>query len=155
MLFQLVGEVLCCGQSKTRSNDTFDAVGRKRVQNIRLSRSLPLRYRNRRAYSRGLVCQVDEHGDTLERSVLFEILLEESGGLHVDTHGCEHNGEVVLVAVEYAFGGSLHETGLSTDLCGDLGRVVKAHCWDREMCDIPHCGGDRRQRRWESSVHEQ
>jgi hypothetical protein len=49
-------------------------------------------------------------------------LLEESSSLHVDTHGSEDNGEVILVTIVYTLGSawSVDETGLSTNLSSNV-----------------------------------
>lgn len=72
--------------------------------------------------ARGVVGKVEEERNTVERSVLLEVLLEEPGGLHVDSHRGEDDREVVLVAVVDTLGGSrpLDEASLATDLGGDL-----------------------------------
>lgn len=67
-----------------------------------------------------VVGQVQEEAHVLHGAVLLEVLLEEPGRLHVDTHGREHDGEVVLVVVHDGLAGDLDETGLSTDLGGDF-----------------------------------
>jgi hypothetical protein len=73
-------------------------------------------------YARGVVGQVEEQSHTIQRTVLFKVLLEISSGLHVDTHGGEDDGEVVLVTVVDSLGRSrtVDEPGLTTDLSGDL-----------------------------------
>jgi hypothetical protein len=106
MLFQLVRKVLCSRQGKTRSNDTFD----------------PVVSAGSARYSRRVRSQVDEQRRVTDGSTLLEILLEEPGSLHVDTHSGEDDGEVVLVAVVDTLVGSwaLDQTGLTTDLGGNL-----------------------------------
>ena len=78
---------------------------------------------------RRVVGQVHEQGDSVQTTVLLKVLLEESSSLHVDTHGSEDDGEVVGVSVVDTLGGtravnlgtgSVDETGLTTDLGGDL-----------------------------------
>ena len=69
---------------------------------------------------RRVVCQVGEHGDTLHRSVLLEVLGEEAGSLQVHTHGTENDGEVVIVHVVHTLALVLNETSLATDLCSNL-----------------------------------
>lgn len=66
--------------------------------------------------------KVDEEGRVGNTSTFFEILFEESGGFHVDTHCSEDDGEIVFVAIvnTFASAGTLDQTGLATDLCGDL-----------------------------------
>lgn len=73
-------------------------------------------------HSRRVGSQVDEKGTVRNGTALFKVLLEESGSLHVDTHGSEDDGEVVLVAIVNTLGRSwsLDQTGLSTNLGGDL-----------------------------------
>jgi hypothetical protein len=52
-------------------------------------------------FNGGIVCQVEEEADVFHGSIFFEILFEESSGLHVDAHGCEDDGKVILVVVKY------------------------------------------------------
>lgn len=68
----------------------------------------------------GIVGQVQEQAHVLHRAVLFEILLEEPGGLHVDTHSCEYDGEVVFVIVQYRFSREFDKTSLPTNLGSDF-----------------------------------
>ena len=68
----------------------------------------------------GVVRQVEEERDTVERAVLLEVGLEEACGLHVHTHRREHDGEVFFVAIVHIFCWTLDETGLSADLRGNL-----------------------------------
>jgi hypothetical protein len=55
----------------------------------------------------------------LHGAVLLKVLLEEAGSLHVDTHGGEHDGEVVFMAVVHALV-LLDQAGLTADLSGNL-----------------------------------
>ena len=73
-------------------------------------------------HSRRIVGQVQEQRNSIQGSVLLEILFEESSSLHVDSHSSEDDREVILVSVVDSLGGSwtLDETSLSTDLGGDL-----------------------------------
>ena len=87
----LVGQVLCGGQSESWGDDTLDG---------------------------WVVGVVHEEHDTVHGSVDLELLLEETGGLQVDTHGSENNGEVLLGVVEYVL--ALDEGGLTADLSTDL-----------------------------------
>jgi hypothetical protein len=79
--------------------------------------------------ARRVVGQVEEESDTVKRSILLEVLLEEASGLHVDTHSGEDDGEVVLVTVVNTLCASwtLDEAGLTTDLGGDLRSVSTCH----------------------------
>jgi hypothetical protein len=76
----------------------------------------------KRNNARWVVCQVQEERNSIQRTVLLEVLLEEPGSLHVDTHGGKDDGEVVLVSVVDTLcrSRSLDEAGLSTDLGGNL-----------------------------------
>jgi len=47
----------------------------------------------------GIVGKIEEEADVLHASVLLEVLLEEPGGLHVHSHGGEHDSKVVLEIV--------------------------------------------------------
>ena len=69
---------------------------------------------------RGVVCQVQEQGDTLHTAVLLEVACEEATGLQVDTHGTEDNGEVVVVVIVYTLGRLSDKTSLSANLRGDF-----------------------------------
>jgi hypothetical protein len=95
VLLALVSEELGSGQRQTGGDDTLD--GR-------------------------VVGQVEEQAHVLHRTVLLEILLEESSGLHVDTHGGKHDGEVVFMVVKDGLLRSFYETSLTTDLSGNLER---------------------------------
>jgi hypothetical protein len=89
-----VSQVLSSGQGKTRSNDTLN--GRVRGQ-------------------------VQEQGDTLHRTVLLEIVLEEAGSFHVNTHSSENNVEVIFVVVlDGRVTLKLDETSLSANLGGNF-----------------------------------
>ncbi|KAH3674917.1 hypothetical protein WICPIJ_009426 [Wickerhamomyces pijperi] len=66
-----------------------------------------------------IVGQVQEQRGSLQGPILFEITLEETGSLQVDTHGSEDNGEVLLVAIMDVLGWS-NQPGLSTDLGGNF-----------------------------------
>ncbi|KAI0564002.1 hypothetical protein FGB62_31g125 [Gracilaria domingensis] len=87
----LVREVLGGGEGEARRDDTFDG---------------------------GVVGQVEEERDLAHGAVLLKVLPEEARGLHVDSHGGEHDGKVGVLAV--AVLGVLDEPGLATDLGGDL-----------------------------------
>mmetsp|Transcript_9925 Transcript_9925/g.23506 ORF Transcript_9925/g.23506 Transcript_9925/m.23506 type:complete len:392 (-) Transcript_9925:217-1392(-) len=87
----LVGKVLGRGEGKTGGNDTLDG---------------------------GIVGEVEEKGRALHGTGLLEIGAEETGGLHVDTHGTEDDGEVLLVSIDGVL--LLDEGGLAGNLGGDL-----------------------------------
>lgn len=93
VLLALVGQELGGSQSQAGSDDTLD--GR-------------------------IVGQVQEQTHVLHGTVLLEVLLEESGSLHVHTHSGEHDGEVVGVVIQHGLARQLDETGLTTDLGGDF-----------------------------------
>ena len=69
---------------------------------------------------RRVVGQVQEQRDTLHTAVLLEVAREETTSLHVHTHGGEHDREVLLVSVMDVLGGLVDQTGLATDLGGNL-----------------------------------
>lgn len=71
---------------------------------------------------RGIGGQVDEKGTVGNSTRFLEILLEEPGGLHVDTHGGKDDREIVLVTIVNTLGGSwsVDETGLSTNLSSNV-----------------------------------
>ncbi|EZA62788.1 hypothetical protein X777_07604 [Ooceraea biroi] len=99
VLLALVRQELGRRQSETRRDDSLD---------------------------RRVVGQIQEEAHVLHGAVLLEVLLEETSGLHVDTHRRKHDGEVVLVRVENRFSGHFHETCLTTDLRGDLWKRGKS-----------------------------
>ena len=51
----------------------------------------------------GIVGQVQEEACVLHGTVLLEVLLEESGRLHVGAHRCKDDAEIVLVVVQDRF----------------------------------------------------
>lgn len=69
----LVRQELGSGKSKTGRNDSLDG---------------------------GIVGQVQEEAHVLHGTVLLEVLLEETGCLHVHTHSGEHDGEVIFMVIE-------------------------------------------------------
>lgn len=87
----LVGEVLGGGESQSGRDNTLD--GR-------------------------VISQVHEEADAVHGAVDLEVLLEEAGGLKVDTHGSEDDAEILGVVVEHIL--ALDEVGLATDLGTDL-----------------------------------
>ena len=93
MLLKLVRVVLGRGERKTGRDDTLD---------------------------RGVICEVEEERDAVETTVLLEVLLEEPSSLHVDTHGCEHHGEIVFVPIVDVFRGAFDQACLSYDLSSNL-----------------------------------
>jgi hypothetical protein len=109
VLLELVGVVLGSGQSKTRGNNTLDpaTVSTNEPPETRMD-------------IRRVVGKVKEESDALHAAILFEIAREETTGLHVNTHGGEHDGEVLLVAIMDILGRLLDQTGLSTDLSSNL-----------------------------------
>jgi hypothetical protein len=109
VLLELIGVVLSGGEGETGSDNTLDTTT---GQWTFLSKLWP--------YLRRVVCQVQEQGNTLHTAVLFEVLGEETTRLQVDTHGTEDNREVVVVVVVYPLGRLSDQTGLSTNLRGNL-----------------------------------
>ena len=93
MLLELVREVLGRRERQTRRDDTLD---------------------------RGVVGEVKEEGDAVERAILFKVLLKEASRFHIHTHGSEHDRKVVLMVVVHALGGFLDQAGLTTNLGGDF-----------------------------------
>lgn len=67
-----------------------------------------------------IISQVEEKSDSVQRSILFEVRLEEPGCFHVYTHSRKDYREVVFVTIEYTFSRTLDETGLTTDLSRNL-----------------------------------
>ena len=129
MLLKLIRIVFCRGERKTRRDDTFNC---------------------------GVVRKVEEERDTVQTAVLFEILLEEAGSLHVHTHGGEHDGEVVFVAVVHIFGRPFDKACLPHNLSSNLdaARVGEHACASMATTrrSAPHCAADPQRRRLGSSV---
>mmetsp|Transcript_8763 Transcript_8763/g.12022 ORF Transcript_8763/g.12022 Transcript_8763/m.12022 type:complete len:403 (-) Transcript_8763:296-1504(-) len=61
-----------------------------------------------------IVGEVHEEDDTVHGAVHLEVSLEEAGSLHVDTHGSEHDDEVLFGVILHIL--VLHEGGLATNL---------------------------------------
>mmetsp|Transcript_38125 Transcript_38125/g.96425 ORF Transcript_38125/g.96425 Transcript_38125/m.96425 type:complete len:371 (-) Transcript_38125:560-1672(-) len=87
------------------------------------------------ALNGGVVGQVQEQHGALQGAVLLEVLLEEVRSLHVHTHGSEHNGELVALALSLgtvtvlgglARQGAVHQAGLTANLGGNV--VVGQTC---------------------------
>lgn len=93
MLLQLISVVLRSRQGQSWGDDSFNS----RVVGV-----------------------VQEQGDTIQRPVLLEIGLEEASSLHVDTHCGEDDREVVFVSIVHILSWALDETGLATNLSGNL-----------------------------------
>ena len=93
VLLTLIGQEFGRGQSQARRDDPLNG---------------------------GIVGQVEEETDVLHGTVLFEVLLEESSGLHVDSHSGENDGEVILVIIQNRFSGQANQRSLTTDLGGNL-----------------------------------
>mmetsp|Transcript_62504 Transcript_62504/g.167420 ORF Transcript_62504/g.167420 Transcript_62504/m.167420 type:complete len:421 (+) Transcript_62504:365-1627(+) len=91
VLLTLVREILGGRQRQSRRHDTLDG---------------------------GIVGQVQEQNHVLHGPVLLEIVLEESSGLHVHSHGTKHNREVVSRVILRVL--LLHKTRLSANLGRDL-----------------------------------
>lgn len=72
MKLLLIGQILGSCKCKTRSDDTLDS---------------------------GVVCQIEEKDHSLHRAVLLEVGLEETGDLHIHTHSCEDDAEVLLTVI--------------------------------------------------------
>jgi hypothetical protein len=93
VLLELIGIILGRRERKPWGNDTFD---------------------------RRVIREVQEQGDTIKRTILLKVPLEEARSFSVGTHSGKHNAEVVLMAVVYIFRGALDQTSLTTDLGGNL-----------------------------------
>ena len=91
MELSLIGEIFGCGESQSRSDDSFNC---------------------------WIIGQVQEQHHSLHRSVLFEIGLEETSDLHVNTHSSEHHTEVFIRVISYIF--TLHQAGLTHNLSTDF-----------------------------------
>jgi hypothetical protein len=72
-----------------------------------------------------IVGQIEEKSDSVQRSILFEVRLEEPGRFHVDTHSCKDYRKVVFMTIEYTLSRTLDETGLTTDLGCNLWTVLR------------------------------
>lgn len=123
VLLKLVGIIFCGSKRQTWGDDTFDG---------------------------GVVGQVQEQGNTIQTSVLFKVLFEVPGSLHVDTHSSEDDREIVFVSVVYVLCWTLYQTCLSHDLRsnlvarGGLGEFVDTE--DAKRCSLRYVG-DRRPRK--------
>lgn len=104
VLLQLISVVFSSGQSKTRSNDTFDAVNDKCER--RKGEEVSFHFRmyaisnfskpaTKRVWnlndsstknSRRIISQVQEQSDSIQTTVLFEVLFEESSSFQIDSH---------------------------------------------------------------------
>ena len=93
MFLKLVRVVLRRRERETRRNDSLD---------------------------RWVVGEVQEQRYTVQTTVLFEVLFEESCCLHVDTHGSKDDREVVLVPVMDVLGWPFNQAGLPHDLGSNL-----------------------------------
>lgn len=72
---------------------------------------------------RGIIGKVKEERDTFQTAVLFKITSEETSCFQVDTHGTEHNREVVLMTIVCALICHtllLNQASLSTNLRGNF-----------------------------------
>lgn len=69
---------------------------------------------------RRIVGQVEEESDTLHTAILLEIPGEETGSFHVHTHSSEDDREILLMSIMHVLGGLGDQTGLTTDLSGNL-----------------------------------
>ena len=89
----------------------------------------PRRERGANRRVRWVVGVVEEERDAIERAILLEVLAEEAGGLHIDTHGSKDDREVVFVAIVHVFCRAFDEACLSTDLSGNLEgwRILEFH----------------------------
>jgi hypothetical protein len=102
VLLQLISKVLGGGQSQSGCDDTFNPA-------VRCDLQICLRW---------IRSQIDKESTVGDTATFLKVLLEETSSLHVDTHGGEHDGEVVLVAIMNTLGSPRpsDETGLTTDL---------------------------------------
>ena len=69
---------------------------------------------------RGIIGQVQKQGHSLHTAILLEVTSKETTGFHVNTHGSEDNREVLLVIIVDTLRRLLDQTGLTTDLRGNL-----------------------------------
>lgn len=65
---------------------------------------------------RRVISQVQEQRDTLHTAVLLEITGEETASLHVDTHSCEDDREVLFVSVVDVLSRLADQASLATNL---------------------------------------
>jgi hypothetical protein len=96
--------------------------------------------------SRRIIGQVHEQSDSIQTTVLLEVLLEESGCLHVDSHGTKNDGEIIGVTVMNTLGGSrsVNQTRLTTDLSSNLHQEaaemsIWIHDRDADIQNVPCC----------------
>lgn len=72
---------------------------------------------------RWIISKVQEEGCAFETAVLLEITSEKAGSFQVDTHGCKHNVEVLLMAIVNALVRNtllVDQAGLPTNLGSNL-----------------------------------
>ena len=112
-----IGKMLCGGQCKSGSDNTF--------------------------YSR-MVSMIHEKDYSVHWSVNFEISFEKSSSCQVYSHCCEHNSKIFIGMVEHIF--TFDESSLSTNL-GTNFIVGKSCSWEQwnllSSCDWSHaiyCG---------------
>lgn len=97
VLLALVSQEFSGSERQTRRNDTLD--GR-------------------------IIGQVQEETHVLHGTVLFKVLLEETGSFHVDTHSGEDDGKVIVMIVQHRFTGYFDQTTLTTNLSGNLKKNI-------------------------------
>lgn len=129
MLFELVGVVFGSGKSKTGSDDAFNPEYLSATQLAGCCAN----------HLRWIIGQVQEKRDPLHASVLFKIFSKESARLQVDTHGAEHDREIVLMTVVHGFVWCVDQAGLPTDLSSNL--IVRKTCGGENRDLLPSSNG--------------
>ena len=109
MFFKLVCVVFRSCKGKTRGDDTLNSAQGQLVSVCARTDNI-----------RRVVCQIEEKSDPFHTAVFFEIAGEESTRLHVDTHGSEDDGEVLLMTIMNILCRLVHQTSLSTNLSSNL-----------------------------------
>lgn len=71
-------------------------------------------------YLRRIVCQVQEQCDPLKGTILLKITSKETSRFTINTHSCKHDGEIVFMVIMNAFGWTLDQTSLTTNLCSNF-----------------------------------
>jgi hypothetical protein len=78
----------------------------------------------------GIIGVIHEKDDSVHGAIDFEVSLEESSSLQVDSHSRENNGEVLITVIKHIL--SFDEGSLSADLGTNLvmGKTGSGEEWD-------------------------
>lgn len=61
----------------------------------------------------------------MQIKIYLKVLFEETCSFHVDTHGSEYNGKVVVWVIQNRFSRDLYQASLTTDLGSNLNQNVR------------------------------